>query len=81
MIEEIDEPIKVVAAFQCGKIIPLVFSWRNRRYEHLQTVSTWSDHEGEAKRMFFGIAAGPNFYELCFHTGNFQWKLVKIHRE
>jgi hypothetical protein len=30
MIEEIDEPIDVEAAFSAGKISPILFSWRHR---------------------------------------------------
>jgi hypothetical protein len=82
MIEEIGEPIDVVAVFSCGRISPLFFSWRNRRYGNLQTASTWSRYEGDAKLVYISVTAdNANLYELMFHTRNLRWDLVKIYHE
>lgn len=82
MIEEIGESVSVLASFTNGKILPLVFKWRNRKYSQLKLASSWSDFEGQFKRVFFSVSVDTaNLYELCFHTRNFQWSLVRIHHE
>ncbi len=82
MIEEIDDQIDVVAVFSSGKVSPLLFSWRNRRYSNLKTSSMWMDSEGDAKRVHFSVITdSANLYELCFHTRSFQWTLVRIYHE
>jgi hypothetical protein len=79
MIEEISEPIDVVAAFSAGKISPILFSWRHRRYYNLKIASTWSQTDGDAKLVHFSVNTdNANLYELCFHTRNYQWQLMKI---
>jgi lipocalin len=80
MIEKIDESIDVVAAFTEGKILPVLFSWRNRRYKNLKVNAMWSRTEGDAKIVNFSVTAdNSNLYELCFNTRFFQWSLLKIH--
>jgi hypothetical protein len=82
MIEEIGEPIDVVAAFSAGKISPILFSWRHRRYINLKVTSIWSDTEGDARQFHISVLTdSSNLYELCFRTRNFQWTLAKIYHE
>ena len=80
MIEEIGEPIDVIAAFSTGKIFPLLFSWRNRRYNNLKVHATWSQAAGNAKLVHFSVTTdNTNLYELCFHTRYFHWQLVRVY--
>lgn len=82
MIEEIGENVTVLASFADGRLQPVVFKWRNRIYRQLSVASSWSDYEGQYKRVYFSVMTDrSNLYELCFHTRNFQWCLVRIHRD
>lgn len=80
MIEEICEPIKVLASFSAGKMMPYFFSWRKRRYRVAEVTGWWSDYEGEAKRFFFSVLTdGVDLYEISFHTRTLNWELLRIH--
>lgn len=82
VIEEIGEDVKVLASFVNGKLQPVIFKWRNRTYQPLTIASSWSDYEGQFKRVYFSVLTDQsNLYELCFHTRNFQWCLVRIHHD
>ncbi len=82
MIEEIGENVTVLASFADGRLQPVVFKWRNRIYRQLSVASSWSDYEGQYKRVYFSVMTDrSNLYELCFHTRNFQWCLVRIHHD
>lgn len=82
MIEEIFEPIDVLASFSGGRLIPCFFSWRKRRYRVAEVTSRWSDYQGEAKRFFFSVLTdGVNLYELSFNTRTLNWELLRIHHE
>ncbi len=50
MLEEIGESIDVVAVFTAGKIMPMLFSWKHRRYYNLKVSSMWNEKEGEVKQ-------------------------------
>ena len=82
MIEEIGQSIDVVAAFTAGKVLPILFSWKNRRYENLKVAGTWDTYEGETKFHHITVTNGSsNCYELCFNNWNFTWSLIKIDHE
>ena len=83
MIEEIGDPIDVVAAFTGGKILPILFSWRNRRYSNLKVANSWNTYEeGDAKLHHITVTNdSPNLYELCLNTRNFTWSLIKVYHE
>ncbi len=80
MIEEIEEPIDVVAVFSGGKISPILFSWQNRRYNNLKVNRAWNQTVGDVKLIYFLVSIdNANLYEICYHTRNFRWSLVKVH--
>ncbi|HOJ78304.1 MAG TPA: hypothetical protein PL158_09420 [Bacillota bacterium] len=83
MVEEIGEPVSVLASFSQGRVAPLRFKWRNRCYQDLTLASTWCDYEGASKRIYFSVlnTDHANLYELCFHTRDLQWILVRIHHD
>ncbi len=82
MVEEIGESIDVVAAFTDGKILPIIFSWRNRRYSNLKVASSWNTSIGDAKQVHISVTNdSPNLYELCLNTRNFNWSLIKVYHE
>ncbi|HBF38371.1 MAG TPA: hypothetical protein DDW50_13775 [Firmicutes bacterium] len=79
---EIEERIDVIAAFTGGKILPILFSWKNRRYGNLKVASTWDTYEGEAKLHHITVTNDSfNCYELCLNVRNFTWNMVKVYHE
>ena len=82
MTEEIGESINVVAAFTGGMILPILFSWRNRRYSNLKVANSWNTTVGDAKQVHISVTDdSPNLYELCLNTRNFNWSLIKVYHE
>ena len=82
MIEEIGEKIDVVAAFTGGRVLPILFSWKNRRYQNLKVAGSWTTYEGEAKLHHITVTNdSPNCYELCLNTKNFTWSIMKVYHE
>ncbi len=82
MIEQIDEPIEVLANFSGGKPLPLLFTWRKRRYQNFKVLSIRINYEKNALRIYFTIVMNKiNYFELCFNSNNMQWQLVQIEYE
>ena len=82
MIEEIGEKIDVVAAFTGGKVLPILFSWKNRRYQNLKAASSWDTYEGETKLHHITVINdSSNCYEICLNTRNFTWSIMKVYHE
>ncbi len=82
MLEEIGESIDVVAAFTAGKIMPMLFTWKHRRYYNLKVSGMWNEKEGEARLVHIMVTSdNPNQYELCFNTQSFTWNLVNVYHE
>jgi hypothetical protein len=80
MTREINESVDVVAAFTDGKILPIMFSWENRRYNNLKVASSWDTFIGEAKQIHISVIADTyNLFELCLNTRNLNWSLIKVY--
>lgn len=82
-IEQINESIQVIAGFnQGGRLTPLLFEWRSRRYHRFKIIKTWKVLEGVAQKVFFTLTPDKiNLYEIYFHTRDFQWTLSRIYRD
>jgi len=77
MLEEINEPIDVIAKFKQGNLIPVKFLWHLREY-HIQKVNlSYSSFEGRTKFYYFAVSDGANYFKLEFNTENLQWTLLE----
>ena len=81
MVEMINEKIKVGAVFSGAKIAPKWFYWKNKKYDIKQVSYFWDSKKGASNLKFFSVSADDNLYELCFDTGNMEWKLTKVYME
>ena len=81
MIEIINEKIKVGAVFSGSQIIPKWFLWKDRKYKISNVQYCWSAQKGISKLKFYSVSDSKNLYEICFDTGNMEWKLTKIYIE
>lgn len=74
MIEEINEPIQVVAKFDKSKLYPLCFSWRGRNYQIQRIEFTHSYHQGKAKLYYISCKArAMSDYAQETSAGRFQF--------
>lgn len=80
MVEKVDEPVDVMAAFLGGRLVPRLFKWHGRRYAIKEVTSMWTDLEGQFRRYFYAVTTdAPNLYELVFSTKDLRWLLIKIY--
>ncbi|MCL5105740.1 MAG: hypothetical protein M1133_16730 [Armatimonadetes bacterium] len=74
----IDESIRVGAAFENRKAVPVWFVWRNRRYRVKQVCFTWCSAQGISKLRHYSVTDGVNTYELCFNSNTLEWSLGRV---
>ena len=80
MLEVIGEAIRVCAYFQQGRICPLWFDWKGRRYRVEDVRSRWVRNEGIGRRYYFAVTVGgrADLYEICFRSETMDWQLGRI---
>ena len=78
LIEEIDEPIDVIALFHGGKLRPIRFQWNGRTYPVKAVHSSWEDREGIHRRCFFSLAAAGSTYHIHLRTQDLLWVLDRV---
>lgn len=71
----IDESIRVGAAFDRRRILPVWFMWRNRYYKVKDVCFVWSTDSGRARVCHYSVTDGDNTYELRFDTTTLEWTL------
>ncbi len=80
MLEVIGEPIRVCAFFRRGRISPLWFDWKGRRYrvEHIR--NRWVTNEGIGRCYHFAVTVdnGADLYEIFLRSETMGWHLEKI---
>lgn len=80
-MEEINEPITVYAFFGRGKITPIAFGWRGRRYEKLKVVSSWATQNTPGRlHRWFALSDGANTYRIKFDANGVDWRLITVHQ-
>lgn len=80
MIEQIHEPVDVLASFSsAGNMIPRKFRWRGRIYEILQINQTHQSREGRSVLQFFHCSdTGSPYRKLCFNNITMIWTLEEL---
>jgi hypothetical protein len=80
MLEVIGEPIQVCAHFRGGRVLPLWFDWRGRRYRIEETRSRWVTSEGTGRCYHFAVTVddGADLYEIFLRSETMIWRLAKI---
>jgi hypothetical protein len=78
-IEEIDEPVEVIALFQTGKLSPLKFRWRDRVYRIQKINGGWNSDIGAVRMHHFAVMSdGPDVFELVYNERAHDWKINRI---
>lgn len=81
MVEQILEPVDVLASFSGGHIRPRAFLWRNRRYNVEKVNLAYSAKDGRDPVHFFSVSDGVNAYKLAFRPREMTWRLVELYGE
>jgi len=77
-IQEIGEPIKVLAAFSGGSVRPLRFQWAGRTYPVDAVNARWVDRRGDGYCLHFSVQAGADTYFVHFASAEVQWWLDQV---
>ena len=75
---DIDEIIRVGAAFDNRRLVPVWFFWRKRYYKVKAVNFNWSSNQGNAKLYHYAVTDGANMYELCFNSLTLEWTLGRV---
>ena len=76
-IEEISEPIGVLAACSGGQMRPLRFRWKGRDYPVEAINGRWIDRGGAGYSLHYSVQADGQTYYLHFAGPEVQWWLDK----
>lgn len=77
-IEEIGEPIRVLAAFSGGAAEPLRFAWADRTYKITRINGRWTDRQGDHYSLHYSVQAGDETYYIHFSSKEVQWWLDQV---
>ncbi len=78
-IEEIAEPIEVIALFSAGKLSPIRFRWRSKVYKVLRVNGNWAVDEGAVRFHHFAVQCdGPDVYDIAYNSRAHDWTMEKV---
>jgi len=77
-IEQIDEPVSVLAACVGGKMEPRRFKWNGRSYTIDRINAHWIDRQQDGCRLCYSVQSGDETYYLHFAANEVQWWLDQV---
>jgi len=77
-IEQIGEPIRVLAVFSGGCIKPLRFNWAGRTYTVSRVNARWTDRGGGGYCLHYSVQVGEETYYIHFSSAEVQWRLDQV---
>jgi hypothetical protein len=78
-VEDIHEPVEVIALFRSGRLSPLKFRWRERVYKVIRIHGGWQTEEGAYRFHHFAVVSeGPDVYELSYNERAHDWQIEKV---
>ena len=77
-MQQIDDPIRVLADFSGGAVKPIRFRWAGRSYPVEAVNARWVDRRGDVYALHFSIQSGPETYLLHFDSAEVQWWLDQV---
>ena len=79
MLEQINQQIEVLVAFMKGKVLPLSFSWNEKKYSISKVNLVHSERIGRDKCYYFSVSSGADYFKLQFNTENNKWTLAEAY--
>jgi hypothetical protein len=78
-LEDIREPVEVIAMFRFGRLSPLRFRWRDRVYKIERINGGWVSEEGAVRYHHFAVSSdGPDVFELSYNERAHTWKIERV---
>lgn len=77
-VEEIGDPVAVLAVFAGGKIEPKRFKWNGRSYSINQVNAHWIDRQSDGYCLHYSVQSGDETYYLHFASNEVQWWLDQV---
>jgi galactose mutarotase-like enzyme len=79
-LEVIGDPVVVCAHFRRGRISPVWFAWKGRRYQVEEIRNRWVTQEGLGRRYHFAVTVEEcaDLYELHLRSETMGWYLGRI---
>jgi len=77
-IEEISEPIRVLAEFSGGAIRPIRFQWTGRTFRVDAVNGQWLERRCGGYALHFSVQAGEDTYFIHFASSEVQWWLDQV---
>ncbi len=78
MIQEINEPVAVIALYDKGVIRPYRVKWRNRVYHVRNLVSNWKEKVGTAHHIHLSVETDEATMELVIDPSDVSWRLARV---
>lgn len=77
-VEEIGEPIRVLAVFAGGGIQPMRFRWNGRTYRIDRINAQWIDRQCDGYVLHYSVQVGREAYAIHFASEEVQWWLDQV---
>ena len=77
-IEEIAEPIRVLADCSGGQVRPVRFRWGQRTYVVEAVNGQWIDRAAEGLALHYSVQVGDETYYIHFVSSDVQWWLDRV---
>jgi hypothetical protein len=82
MIQEINEPVEVIAVYQKGKVQPLRIRWGQTVYQVKKINNTWRQKTGNVYHSYFSVETKSNTSMiLAVDPADMSWRLASINVE
>lgn len=74
----VDQPVRVGAAFDRQRVLPVWFMWNGRYYRVSMVSYSWESYCGSALLHHYSVSDGDNQYELQFDSRSLEWTLQRV---
>lgn len=75
MIEMIHEPIDILVSFQRGRVIPILFMWRGKKYAIQKLNLIHKKKNGNDTIYYFSVTDAANAFKLSFSVPSLHWRI------
>lgn len=77
-VDQINEPVQVLAAFRAHGVEPLVFKWGGKDYKIVKVNLIHTETEGRERVHIFSVSGEGAVYRLAYRPLAFTWTLEEI---
>ena len=78
MFEKINEQIEVVVHFTVARPIPLLLTWRGKKFRITEVNFTHISHDGKVPLVHFAVSTSSEAFNITFNTHALTWQLNEI---